>query len=214
MARQFRETGITFLDGFAGPGEYTNASESSPAIAMAQAMRDDVTRWGTPTRLIFIEYNRRRCAHLRTQLDARFPLSGRPPGLTTLVRNGKCADLYQAAIADVCGWSGPVFANLNGWGADTDHEIVRRIAQQPSSEVLVTVQDHFFVRFSVVTPCSKRSTRKRTRRRRRTREWKRGQQRRSAQAGRTNNVSSAAQSGAGGNAPAGPPRIDNPALDV
>ena len=43
MARQFRETGITFLDGFAGPGEYTNASESSPTIAIAQAMRDDVT---------------------------------------------------------------------------------------------------------------------------------------------------------------------------
>ena len=44
MACQFREVGITFLDGFAGPGEYTNASESSPTIAMAQAMRDDVTR--------------------------------------------------------------------------------------------------------------------------------------------------------------------------
>ncbi len=38
MAAQFRDTGITFLDAFAGPGEYTNSQESSPAIAMTQAM--------------------------------------------------------------------------------------------------------------------------------------------------------------------------------
>ena len=46
------------------------------------------------------------------------------------------------------GWAGPVFANLDGWGADADYEIVQRIAQQPSSEVLVTFEDQFFIRFA------------------------------------------------------------------
>lgn len=148
MAKQFSDVGITFLDGFAGPGKYTNTSESSPTIAMVQAMRGEVTRWRTQTRLVFIEEHRGRFEHLRDHLDTRFPQSLRPPGLTTRVRHGECAALYDEVIADAGGWSGPVFANLDGWGADTDYEIVKRIAQQRSSEVLVTFQDQFFVRFA------------------------------------------------------------------
>ena len=148
MARQFRDTGITFLDGFAGPGEYTNAQDSSPAIAMEQALRSDVTRWRTQTRLVFVEDHRGRAEHLEYLLDARFPPTVRPPGLVTRVHFGKCGDLFEQAIAAVGGWAGPVFANLDGWGADTDYEIVQRIARQPSSEVLVTFEDQFFIRFA------------------------------------------------------------------
>ena len=148
MAKQFRDVGITFLDGFAGPGEYTNSSESSPVIAMKQAMRNDVTRWGTPTRLVFIEENLGRSEHLQSHLDVRFPQSVRPPGLVARVHHGECAALYQQAVAGIGGWSGPVFANLDGWGVDTDYGVVQRIASRPSSEVLVTFQDQFFVRFA------------------------------------------------------------------
>ena len=147
MAKQFREVGITFLDGFAGPGKYTNASESSPAIAMTQAIRHEVARWGTQTRLVFIEEMRQRAEHLRKHLTGRFPQSVRPPGLITRVHHGECVSLYERAIEDVGGWAGPVFANLDGWGADVDYTIVERIAQQRSSEVLVTFQDQHFVRF-------------------------------------------------------------------
>src|SRR3954451_9154875 len=45
---------------------------------------------------------------------------------------------------------GRFFANLDGWGADTDYTIVQRIAKQQSSEVLVTFQDQFFTRFADV----------------------------------------------------------------
>ena len=148
MASQFREIGITFFDGFAGPGEYTNAQESSPAIAMEQALRSEVTRRGTQTRLVFVEDHRGRAEHLENLLDARFPLKTRPPGLVMSVRRGKCGDRFEQAIAEVGGWDGPVFANLDGWGVDADHEIVQRIAQQPSSEVLVTFEDQFFIRFA------------------------------------------------------------------
>lgn len=148
MAKQFRGEGITFLDGFSGPGEYTNSQVSSPAIAMAQALRSDVAGLGTPIRLVFIEEMRQRAEHLRGHLMARFPQSVRPPGLVTRVHHGECAALYEQAIADVGGCSGPIFANLDGWGVDTDYEIVRRIGSHPSSEVLATFQDQFFVRFA------------------------------------------------------------------
>ena len=148
MAKQFHEVGITFFDGFAGPGEYKNAQDSSPAIAMEQALRSEVTRWRTQTRLVFVEDNRGRADHLQDLLDARYPVSTRPAGLVVRVRHGKCSDLFDQAIAEVGGWEGPVFANLDGWGVDTDYEIVQRVAQQPSSEVLVTFEDQFFIRFA------------------------------------------------------------------
>lgn len=148
MAKQFRDVGITYFDGFAGPGEYKNAQDSSPAIAMEQALRSEVTRWGTQTRLVFVEDHRGRAEHLENLLDARFPLRTRPPGLVVSVRHGKCGDLFEQAIAEMGGWDGPVFANLDGWGVDTDYEIVQRVAQQTSSEVLVTFEDQFFIRFA------------------------------------------------------------------
>lgn len=148
MANHFRDNGITFFDGFAGPGEYTNAQESSPAIAMRQALRSDVRCYGTQTRLVFVEDHRGRYEHLKSLLDTRFPLRTRPPGLVMSVCHGRCGDLFERAIAEVGGWDGPVFANLDGWGADTDYEIVQRIGQQQSSEVLVTFEDQFFIRFA------------------------------------------------------------------
>jgi three-Cys-motif partner protein len=148
MAKQFRDNGITFFDGFAGPGEYTNSRDSSPVIAMEQALRSEVTRWGTQTRLVFVEKYLGRAEHLGDVLDARFPLTTRPSSLVLHVRHGKCGDIYEQAIAEVGGWDGPVFANLDGWGVDTDYEIVQRIAQQQSSEVLITFEDQFFIRFA------------------------------------------------------------------
>ena len=147
MARRFRDVGITFFDGFAGPGEYTNARESSPAIAVEQAVRPDVACYGTQTRLLFVENHRGRAEHLTNLLDTRFPSTSRPSSLVMRVHRGECGDLFEQTIAEVGGWAGPVFANLDGWGADTDYQIVQRIAQQQSSEVLVTFKDQFFIRF-------------------------------------------------------------------
>ena len=148
MAKQFRGDGITFLDGFAGPGKYTNAQDSSPVIAMEQALRNDVTLYGTQTRLVFVEVDRGRFEHLDNLLDARFPPTTRPSGLVMRVHCDKCVDCFDQVIDEMGGWDGPVFANLDGWGADVDYEIVQRIAQQQSSEVLVTFKDQFFIRFA------------------------------------------------------------------
>lgn len=150
MAKQFRTEGITFLDGFAGPGEYLNSHESSPAIAMAQAHRREVVEQQTPVRLVFIEDDKRRAEHLAALLDRDYPPAERPTRLTVQVHHGKVAALYDEAVTAVGGWKGPVFANLDGWGVDTDYPIVQRIGKQQSSEVLVTFKDQFFTRFAEV----------------------------------------------------------------
>jgi three-Cys-motif partner protein len=148
MARQFRGAGITFLDGFAGPGEYTNSHVSSPVIAMEQASRPDVVGCGTPTRMIFVEQKAARADHLTQVLEGRFPSPSRPPTMKVLIRTGDCRDLYQPLLEESGAWSGPVFANLDGWGTDTPYEMVQRLAAQPSSEVLVTFGDRFLIRFA------------------------------------------------------------------
>ena len=148
MAVQFRNDGITFVDGFAGPGEYTNSTESSPVIAVTQAQRNDVVSSGAPIRLVFIESDRRRVEHLETVLERQIPSASKPPCIVPRVHHGQCSELFVHAIDEVGGWRGPVFANLDGWGADTNYEIVKRVAQQKSSEVLVTFKDQFFIRFA------------------------------------------------------------------
>jgi three-Cys-motif partner protein len=150
MASRFKDVGITFLDGFAGPGEYLNSTESSPAIACLQATRQDVWGHGTPLRLLFIEERQDRAAHLNHVLSHLLPADNRPPNVEVTIRHGDCVSGYATALQEVGGWSGPIFANLDGWGVDTPHSLVAHIASRPSSEVLVTFQDSFFVRFADV----------------------------------------------------------------
>ena len=148
MARQFREAGITFLDGFAGPGEYTNSSESSPVIAIDQARRTDVSGECSRISLVFIEDMKRRAVHLEGLVSSRYPVDSSPANVNVAIHHGNCGSVYEDAVAQAGGWNGPIFANLDGWGADTDYQLVRRIAKQQSSEVLVTFQDQFFIRFA------------------------------------------------------------------
>ena len=109
MAKKFHDTGITFLDGFAGPGEYENSNESSPVIAMEQALRPEVTCTQTETRLVFIEQRQGRAKHLAELLERRFPPSERPQHMRVVVRQGKCQEQH-AEIFDALGaWRGPIW---------------------------------------------------------------------------------------------------------
>ncbi len=150
MAKQFREKGFTYADGFAGPGEYTNSQESSPLVALEQALRSEVTQYNTPCRVVLLEADPRRANRLAQVVSARFPVIGMQPTLRLILKNGSCAtDLISELTA--CGaWTGPVFANLDGWGVDTPFDVVARIAKQPSSEVLVTFKDSWFTRFATI----------------------------------------------------------------
>lgn len=150
MAVQFRDQGITFLDGFAGPGEYTNARQSSPLIAMRQAHRQEVTRTGTEVRLVLIEERADRIDHLKSLLDEDYPEHRRSRRLVLKLEQGRLSESFGPAIDEVGGWNGPIFANLDGWGVDSDYEIVKAVAGHRSSEVLVTFQDQFFTRFANV----------------------------------------------------------------
>jgi three-Cys-motif partner protein len=58
--------GVTYADGFAGPGEYIGGHPGSPVIAVRAALESDPppTRQ-KPVYLLFAEKDERRAAHLR-----------------------------------------------------------------------------------------------------------------------------------------------------
>ena len=151
IVARYSSGGVTYVDGFAGPGEYTNSTESSPSIAIAQARRTDVAKWGNPVRLLLLENDRRRVDHLRDLVHSQYPDAALPGVVKIEIRQGDCGTDLLPTLDQIGAWNGPVFANLDGWGVDTPFHVVKRIAENASSEVLVTFADSFFKRFATVT---------------------------------------------------------------
>lgn len=54
---------VLFVDGFAGPGEYSGGEEGSPTIAIRAAL-EHKARFAVPVRLVFIEVDPERHQHL------------------------------------------------------------------------------------------------------------------------------------------------------
>ncbi|MFN3256271.1 MAG: three-Cys-motif partner protein TcmP [Ilumatobacter sp.] len=150
IVARYSKGGVTYVDGFAGPGKYTNSDESSPTIALGQARRTEVAKWANPLRLVFLEAHAGRADHLRSLFQENYPDGALPALLEVEVAHGTCEDDLLPILDRVGAWSGPVFANLDGWGVDTPFHVVQRIAENDSSEVLVTFADAFFKRFATL----------------------------------------------------------------
>jgi three-Cys-motif partner protein len=71
MGSSFRGRDLWYIDGFAGPGEYTNSQEGSPIAAMkaANAALTETPRWSAGNiRCVFMEEDPQRFAHLESRL--------------------------------------------------------------------------------------------------------------------------------------------------
>ena len=69
IASSWKSTGLTYVDAFAGPGEYLDGSFGSPIIAARAAFVSQVTKHGARINLVFVEKNRERFDHLTRLLD-------------------------------------------------------------------------------------------------------------------------------------------------
>lgn len=147
IASRWASTGATFVDAFAGPGEYANGGWGSPIIALQAATRPDVGKYPTELRVVLIEKDASRAQHL-DELINRLQL--RRGGVTVVIVNGACETDLLPAIDAAGAWGGPMFVNLDGWGVDTPYSIIQRVGENRSSEVLVTFQSHWFTRFATL----------------------------------------------------------------
>lgn len=138
IAKGFPSRGLTYVDAFAGPGEYKNGSEGSPLLALRQAYRSDVRATGSRIRMVFIEKRNDRYRNLVRLIEERFPEGRRPATHLVRIHPGDCRTLLTPAISEARSWETPMFVNLDGWGTDTPYSLVHQLGRQDHAEVLIT----------------------------------------------------------------------------
>jgi three-Cys-motif partner protein len=140
---------VTYAEGFAGPGIYSGGEPGSPVIAM-KALVDKVPPDRGVARFLFIDDDQRCVDMLGEQLRAAFPQRPRPNHTMPAVRitKGTCVERLEAELTDMQAWGQPIFANLDSWGnAPVPYRLLKRLASNVSSEVIVTLLPQHFVRF-------------------------------------------------------------------
>ena len=147
---------VTYLDAFAGPGRYKGGEAGSPVFALQgllshvaaermQLRRDRV-------RLLFMEKDRARFEHLQAELDRSFRSLDGLPVWPEAVR-GEAGTDAEHLLDETDAWGSPILAVFDSWGnVNVPLRLVRRIATNPSSEVIVTFGPNWFNRREKMEP--------------------------------------------------------------
>ena len=148
---------ITYAEGFAGPGIYLDGSPGSPVLAVRTLVSDPqirtkVRRGGI--RFVFVDRDQR-CIDI---LEPELAKATRPVALADLpdhgihlvVERGDCEPDLPRLLTQESAWNRPILAVLDTWGGSVSFELVKRIADNPSSEVIITMQPQYFSRFASV----------------------------------------------------------------
>ncbi|MFS0701279.1 three-Cys-motif partner protein TcmP [Cellulomonas sp. 179-A 4D5 NHS] len=147
---------VTYAEGFSGPGVYADGSPGSPLIAFDTIRQDESLRARSVkknVRMLFVEQRSDRCDRLREELAKRshpLALDALPEkaGITVEIRQGSYDPTLVALLDEHRCWGKPILAVLDSWGGGVNIDLVQRIAKNPSSEVLITLQPQFFSRFA------------------------------------------------------------------
>jgi three-Cys-motif partner protein len=141
--------GTTYVDAFAGPGEYKDGSIGSPIIALRAANLPQVTETGNPVHLLLIEEHQGRFEHLQALLSNETMHNDH---CTWTAKKGSCEAVLTPALDALGAWSGPMFVNFDGWGVDTPFHLVQSVGGggDKPHEVLVTFEAQWFTRFATV----------------------------------------------------------------
>jgi three-Cys-motif partner protein len=141
---------ILFIDGFAGPGEYEDGEEGSPIIAIKSFLEHRSRKMiSAEVWFILIEKGEDRAAHLEGLVDNLKPLL--PSNCKARVLNNSF-DLTLTQVLDQLDAQAkklaPCFVMVDPFGvSDTPMEVIKRILQNPKSEVYVSLMYEFINRF-------------------------------------------------------------------
>jgi three-Cys-motif partner protein len=129
---------LVFVDGFAGPGRYSEGEEGSPVIAI-KAVIEQPRPIKAKVDFHFIELDERRSAHLATEIE----VLKLPSNVTTKIHGGRA---FQDAFPEV--WDSyaprpgrsrpPTFVFIDPFGFKIPFSYVAEILRAQSCEVLIT----------------------------------------------------------------------------
>lgn len=141
---------VTYVDAFAGPGEYEAGEEGSPVFALDRLLNHEARQRMNLTRsrvtMIFIEGDQARHRHLSDLLVKRFgPLEQLP--VTLIVKHGRAELDTLPLLTQTAAWGSPILAIYDSWGnVGVPWEHLQTIAANPSSEAIVTFGANWFSR--------------------------------------------------------------------
>jgi three-Cys-motif partner protein len=141
-----RNPKLVIIDGFAGPGEYTNGEDGSPVIAL-KAFLEHKARTRIETRKLvyfFVEEREDRHAHLVKRIKAIGPL---PANTSVFPIHGEYSKVMDSMLSAVTRLA-PTFAFIDPFGyTDTKFDLTGRILGFPKCEVLVYFPTPHLVRW-------------------------------------------------------------------
>lgn len=143
---------IIFIDGFAGPGEYTGGEPGSPVIAMeAFANHSAAHRITAQVFLAFIENRPDRAKHLQSLVSQREP--GFPNNMKAYVINQDFDPTMTKILADLKEGHqrlAPAFVMIDPFGVkDFSMDVIRGILSNPKCEVYITIMWSRISRFGL-----------------------------------------------------------------
>jgi three-Cys-motif partner protein len=146
---------VTYAEGFAGPGVYTDGAPGSPVIALRTIVGDPKLRTSSrKMRLLFVDKDPRCTSLLEKQLTAAahpVELADLPNyGITVGIECGECVPVLDQLLTQHKAWGRPMLVVLDTWGGAVWLDLVSKVATNSNSEVLITIQPQYFSRFAGV----------------------------------------------------------------
>ena len=135
-----------YIDGFAGPGQYSGGEPGSPIIALEAASSHQAKLAGELV-FIFIEERADRVAHLKSRIAAlRLPTQFR-----VHVEQGTFAEKINGILDELDSQAGqiaPTFALIDPFGfSGIPYTIIKRVLEKPRCEVLINLMVEHINRF-------------------------------------------------------------------
>lgn len=144
---------ITYAEGFAGPGVYDGGEPGSPVLALRTLIGNPALRTrARDLRFLFVERDQRRAERLRQELETAstpVPLRELPKyGIDLAISTGSYDPNLVNLLTEHNAWGRPMLVVLDTFGGAVKLDLVRRIAHNPSSEVIITFEPQYFSRFA------------------------------------------------------------------
>lgn len=153
----------TYAEGYAGPGIYSGGEAGSPVHAVEALLSSEKMRsCSRPVAMVFVD-KEPKCTSLLTErlvavgleTDAsgdeatvHGTIPGRAGQTTVWIARGECGHRFLEQLDAAGAWGKPILAVLDTWGLPTfPYEVLKRIAANKASEVIVTFGPQYFLRF-------------------------------------------------------------------
>ena len=142
---------VVYLDGFAGPGVYSNSEEGSPVISIKTALEHNHLKQFKKIVFWFIEKDSERAANLEQVLKSRFSES-LPDNFQYRIEKSEFAPRLEKALDGIekeGAKLAPTFAFLDPFGfSGMPMSLIARILGYQRCEVLITFMSSFVIRFN------------------------------------------------------------------